>query len=64
MGAKQREAVIGQLAAAEGEERVFLFYWEGCSPSVGRVVEGVEAERLAIGQALGTPLTPFHNVMI
>jgi len=48
----------------ESDKDEFLFYWEGCSPSVGRVVEGVEAERLAIGQALGTPLTPFHNVMI
>jgi opine dehydrogenase len=48
----------------EADKDEFLFYWEGCSPSVGRVVEGVEAERLAVGKALGTPLAPFHDVMI
>ncbi|HEY3314975.1 MAG TPA: NAD/NADP octopine/nopaline dehydrogenase family protein [Bacillota bacterium] len=48
----------------ESDKDEFLFYWEGCSPSVGRVVEGVEAERLAIGRALGTKLPPFLEVML
>lgn len=42
----------------------FLFYWDGCTPSVGRVVEAVEAERLAIGKALGISLTPNLQVLI
>jgi opine dehydrogenase len=42
----------------------FLFYWDGCTPSVGRVVETVEKERLAIGKALGINLTPNLQVLI
>ncbi len=42
----------------------FLFYWQGCSSSVGNVVEGVEEERLAVGNALGLNLTPNYDVMI
>jgi opine dehydrogenase len=48
----------------ESDPDDFLFYWEGCSRSVGRVVEGVEAERLAIGEALGLKLPPFRDVML
>ena len=48
----------------ESDKDEFLFYWDGCSESVGHVVEGLEAERLALGLALGTPLAPFHKVMI
>jgi opine dehydrogenase len=48
----------------EGDKDEFLFYWEGCSPSVGRVVEGVEVERIAVGKALGLTMVPFRDVMI
>ncbi|GAG92719.1 unnamed protein product, partial [marine sediment metagenome] len=34
----------------------FLFYWQGCTSGVGRVVEGVDEERLALGKALGIQL--------
>jgi opine dehydrogenase len=46
---------------AEGE---FLFYWDGVTPSVGRVIEAVEAERMAIGKALQLNLTPNRDVLI
>lgn len=43
----------------------FLFYNEGITESVGRVVSAVDQERLAIAQALGVParrfLDIFHN---
>jgi opine dehydrogenase len=42
----------------------FLLYWDGCTPSVGKVVEAVEEERLAIGRALGINLTPCLQVLI
>lgn len=48
----------------ESDKDEFLFYWEGCSPSVGRVVEGVEDERMALGKALGIEPIPFKDVMI
>ena len=34
----------------------FLFYWEGLTPGVCRNLEGVDNERLALGQALGCTL--------
>lgn len=40
----------------------FLFYVEGMSPSVVRVMEKLDAERLAVGEALGLDLMP-HAMM-
>jgi len=51
----------GRIEDTKGD---FLFYWQGCTPAVGRVVEGVEEERLAIGAALGLELTPNYQVML
>lgn len=34
----------------------FLFYEEGVTPGVGRLIAGVDAERLAIADALGVPI--------
>ena len=34
-------------------EREWLYYWDGVTPSVGALVEQLDAERLALGQALG-----------
>jgi opine dehydrogenase len=41
----------------------FIFYHEGCTPSVGQVVEGVDRERVAVGQALGIDLPPMPEVL-
>lgn len=49
---------------AEASEGDFLFYWDGCTPSVGRVVEAVETERMALGAALGLKLTPTQEVLV
>ena len=40
----------------------FLFYVEGITPGVSRVLESLDGERLALGQALGLELTP-HGEM-
>ncbi|MEE8334550.1 MAG: NAD/NADP octopine/nopaline dehydrogenase family protein [Alphaproteobacteria bacterium] len=37
----------------------FLFYAEGITPAVGRVVAAVDAERIAVAQALGIPTASF-----
>lgn len=42
----------------------FLFYWDGVTQGVGRVIEAVEAERLAIGKKLGLELKPHLQVLI
>lgn len=42
----------------------FLFYWQGCTPSVGRVVEGVDEERMLLGKMLGMKLiTTMEKVL-
>jgi len=40
----------------------FLFYREGITEAVGRVIAAVDAERLAVAQALGVPATPFIDM--
>lgn len=52
----------GRIERSRGE---FWFYEEGVTPSVVKVIEGVDRERLALGAALGLALTPvaeaFHQ---
>ncbi|CAN5757734.1 NAD/NADP-dependent octopine/nopaline dehydrogenase family protein [soil metagenome] len=52
----------GRIERSRGE---FWFYDEGVTPSVAKVIEALDRERLAIGQALGLVLSPasvgFHE---
>ncbi|MBM3263518.1 MAG: NAD/NADP octopine/nopaline dehydrogenase family protein [candidate division Zixibacteria bacterium] len=48
----------GRIEYAKGE---FCFYEEGVTPSVVKVIMAVDAERRAIGNALGYTLTPVHE---
>lgn len=45
--------MILNAARIERTQGDFLFYKEGMSPAVGRVIEAIDAERLAVGRALG-----------
>lgn len=45
----------GRIERSRGE---FWFYEEGVTPAVVRAIEALDAERLALGQALGIALTP------
>jgi opine dehydrogenase len=40
----------------------FLFYCDGCTPSVGNVIEAIDVERRAIGRALGLDLPSMHQI--
>jgi opine dehydrogenase len=40
----------------------FLFYREGITEAVGRVIAQVDAERLAVARALGVPAVPFIDM--
>ncbi len=51
----------GKIETTNGK---FLFYFEGVTQGVGRVVERVEEERLNIGKALGIGLTPTRDVLL
>jgi opine dehydrogenase len=48
----------GRIEHARGE---FYFYEEGVSPAVCRLIEAVDRERRAIGQALGLDLLPVDE---
>jgi len=41
----------------------WIFYKEGVSPSVVRLVESIDAERLALGRAAGLELTPVYELL-
>lgn len=45
----------GRIERSRGE---FWFYEEGVTPGVVRAIEALDAERLAVGRALGLDLTP------
>lgn len=51
------------VGRAESPQK-FIFYHEGCTSSVGRIVEAVDRERIAVGQALGLNLTPMRDVLL
>jgi len=42
----------------------FQFYWQGCTETVGRVVETIEQERIEIGKAIGVNLTPSRDILL
>jgi opine dehydrogenase len=42
----------------------FLFYREGITPAVGRVIAAVDAERLAVARALGVPSATFLETFL
>jgi opine dehydrogenase len=48
----------GRIEHARGD---FYFYEEGVTPAVCDVIQAVDAERLAVGAALGLELRPVHE---
>jgi opine dehydrogenase len=46
----------GRVEATDGD---YYHYYDGISPSVGRVIDALDAERLAIAEALGARATPL-----
>jgi opine dehydrogenase len=54
--------VIHNAGWIEKTKGNFLFYWDGCTPSVARTVEAVDRERLDLGRSLGCELTPTIEV--
>ncbi|MFN8125592.1 MAG: NAD/NADP octopine/nopaline dehydrogenase family protein [Candidatus Nanopelagicales bacterium] len=47
---------LGNVALIERTQGDFLFYEEGVTEGVGRVIEAVDTERMAIADALGVPV--------
>ena len=42
----------------------FMLYWDGCTKSVGNLVQAVDEERMAIGAAAGMHLEPCLDILI
>jgi opine dehydrogenase len=51
----------GWIESTKGD---FYFYRQGVSPATARVIEAIEKERIAIGKAMGIPLTPMKNLLL
>jgi opine dehydrogenase len=49
----------GWLEHTKGD---YLFYFEGTTPGVARVIEALDAERMAVAAAAGIPTRPFVEV--
>jgi opine dehydrogenase len=49
----------GWLEHTKGD---YLFYYEGTTPSVGRVIDALDAERMAVAEAAGVLTKPFARV--
>ncbi|MBI4495805.1 MAG: NAD/NADP octopine/nopaline dehydrogenase family protein [Deltaproteobacteria bacterium] len=41
----------------------FLFYWQGVTPAVARVLEGVDREKMELGRRLGITLFPLAEIL-
>jgi opine dehydrogenase len=50
--------ILLNISAVENSVSTFRHYIDGYSPAVSRIVEMMDAERIAIGEKLGLPLTP------
>ncbi|MCK4591292.1 MAG: NAD/NADP octopine/nopaline dehydrogenase family protein, partial [Candidatus Latescibacteria bacterium] len=48
---------------AENTQGNWIFYKEGPSPGIIRVIEGIDAERLALGKAAGLTSTPVYELL-
>lgn len=50
---------VGWLEHTQGD---YLFYFEGTTPSVGRVIDILDAERVAVARALGLRTVDFYEI--
>jgi opine dehydrogenase len=54
--------IVCNAGWVEHTQGSYLFYYEGTTPSVGRVIDTVDRERLAVAAAAGIPSKPFVQV--
>jgi opine dehydrogenase len=55
--------MVGNASWIEATSGDFAIYQEGTGPGVARLIEAVDAERLALADRLGVPATPFVELM-
>lgn len=54
--------IICNAGWVEHTRGAYLFYYEGTTPSVGRVIDTLDRERIAVAEAAGVPTRPFVQV--
>jgi opine dehydrogenase len=54
--------IICNAGWVEHTRGAYLFYYEGTTPSVGRVIDTLDRERIAVAGAAGVPTRPFVQV--
>jgi opine dehydrogenase len=54
--------IICNAGWVEHTRGAYLFYYEGTTPSVGRVIDTLDRERIAVAEAAGVPTKPFVQV--
>ncbi len=54
--------IICNAGWVEHTQGAYLFYYEGTTPSVGRVIDTLDRERIAVAEAAGVPTKPFVQV--
>jgi opine dehydrogenase len=54
--------IICNAGWVEHTAGAYLFYYEGTTPSVGRVIDTLDRERIAVAEAAGVPTRPFVQV--
>jgi opine dehydrogenase len=55
--------VLMNVGSTERKNRI-LFYHEGITTSVERLIQGLDGERRALGKAFGLPLEPAHQILL
>lgn len=56
--------VLLNIGAVESNEKEFYHYTQGVSPTVGRLMEKMDEERMNIGKALGIELTSAYDQLV
>jgi opine dehydrogenase len=54
--------IICNAGWVEHTKGAYLFYYEGTTPAVGRVIDTLDRERIAVAEAAGVPTKPFVQV--
>jgi opine dehydrogenase len=55
--------LLMNLGRIENEKGNFDFYNEGITPTIAKIIEGIDSERIEVGRACGLDLKPLSKVM-
>jgi len=55
--------VLFNMAASENTKGDYVFYRDGVSPGIGKIIHAMDAERIAVGRKLGAKLLDCVRVM-